>query len=195
MVETVAFGVGGKALMRGVWELQMLEGVSLSACHSQQCADPCCDPRPVFPDPPCLGWKSLEAGNVSQAVPAWSVLGQPCLQGFPGALGYLWPVPVWNLCPSCTQESCTQNFYFHVSFAQQKCVWGDHDNITAVWEGPLLFSAELGFSPSEQQSVCQAGALDSLTCTKWVQKISTDMFWQSHSVKPEALPMSFLRSL
>lgn len=36
-MKTVAFGVGGKALMRGVWELlgwQMLEGLSLSACRA-----------------------------------------------------------------------------------------------------------------------------------------------------------------
>lgn len=71
-MKTVAFGAGGKALTRGVLELlgwQMLQGPSLSACHRVSSpADWCCDLRPMFPDPPCLGCKSLKAGIVSQAV-------------------------------------------------------------------------------------------------------------------------------
>lgn len=38
-MRTVAFGVGGRAQMRGVWELlgwQMLEGLSLSAVYRVQ---------------------------------------------------------------------------------------------------------------------------------------------------------------
>lgn len=126
-MKTVAFGVGGKALMRGVWELlgwQMLEGLSLSACHSQQCAHQCCDPRPAFSDPPCLGCKSVEAGTVSQAL---SRLGECWVSPVCSAWEISWcPVPVH---PAHRELAWTfvldkKDLYFHVPFAQQKCLWG-----------------------------------------------------------------------
>lgn len=121
-MKTVAFGVGGKALTRGVLELlgwQMLQGPSLSACHR-------------VPDPPCLGCKSLKAGIVSQAVLSHCPrLGQPSMVSAWDGLGCSWlPVSCASVKPSvhpthrrtAVDTEFIQRFYFHVPFTQQKCV-------------------------------------------------------------------------
>lgn len=117
-MKTVAFGVGGKALTRGVLELlgwQMLQGPSLSACHRVSSpADWCCDPRPMFPDSPCLGCKSLKAGIVSQAVlshcpslvSAGSAQRGVCMGWFGVLLAACELCQCETLCPPYTQENC-----------------------------------------------------------------------------------------
>lgn len=103
-MKTVAFGVGGKALTRGVLELlgwQMLQGPSLSACHR-------------VPDPPCLGCKSLKAGIVSQAVlsrcpslvSAGSAQRGVCMGWFGVLLAACELCQCETLCPPYPQENC-----------------------------------------------------------------------------------------
>lgn len=150
-MKTAAFGVGGKALMRGGWELlgwQMLAGLSLpapAACRAMS---------PVLSEPPSLGWESLGAGIVPQAVlrhcPSW--LSPGC------SAGVVWcclclrvePLPIPQpgelACPLCSIE----RFDFHLPCRQQKVFEG---TLTySHWVGKALCSAQLswGLSPSEQ---------------------------------------------
>lgn len=130
----------------------------------------CCESRPAFSDPPCLGGKSLEVGTISQAVPrhcpAWCLLGLQCMGSF---LGCLCPVPAWNLCPSWAAQlarTALENTFISMVTAEV-CVRAHYTSLKHV-HSPLLCPAEVGAESFSTQSVCQAGALHLLRFTKGV---------------------------
>lgn len=125
----------------------------------------CCEPRPVFSDPPCFGGKSLEAGTVSQAVPrhcpAWSLLALQHMGSFLGCLcqcetsvhpeQHSWHVQLYF----------RKDFYFH-GHSRSVCESPLHITVTCTWPFAL---PSWGGGWVLQHSVCVSGwgsALDGI---------------------------------